>query len=260
MNRYSFSTLFISLFLFISLSAQNEVEKPTAFTYSDNTSILQELMEFSESNPNLNSLFLLEKQPEIEKGQITVSTASGLHSFAYGNMTVTQLYEQILNLPENQILSADELKDQRYNMYYHFGNRKLTQEVRQRLASLLLDELNIKVSQESIPMNRMIITTNPAIQQSLSTQKEVTTKSMNSSPFEVIIQNNPLSKVLNEIRPRPLFQQYQIVDRTELTEDQLLNLSLITGNINDFIATAAEQGLEIKIESGTGTKIKLEPQ
>lgn len=253
-------TLFCTLFTLVGLSAQNALPEPTAFTFSKDKSALQQLMAFSESNPHIAELFFLEEQPKIKDGQIHIGTATGSNSFAYGNMTPAQLYAKILQVPTNQIYVDDDLKTQRYNLFYHAGGTEIDEAERQRIADHFLDRLEIQVSADSVRMDRMIIAANDALEESFAQKSEDETASVHSSPLQISIVNHPLSKVFTEVEKQPLFENYQLVDQTGLSKEQTLNLELNVETMDDFIATASEQGLEVRIESGTGQKVLLEPK
>lgn len=251
-------TIFCTLFTLIGLSAQNAPPEPTAFTFSKDKSALQQLMAFSESNPHVKELFFLEEQPKIKDGQIHIGTATGSNSFAYGNMTPAQLYAKILQVPTNQIYVDDDLKTQRYNLFYHSGGQTLNEELRHQIAHRFLERIDIKVSEDdSVVMDRLVFNANPDVEESIAQPDEKGTAWVHNGAFQISVRNHSISKILSEIQKHPLFSHYHLVDQTGLSEEQSFDVDLSTESIDDFIASAAEHGLEITMEEGKGRHVRL---
>jgi len=261
MHKHILLTLISALYFALGLSAQDAVQTAFTFPLSEEQSTLQQLMKISESNPNVKELFFLEEQPEMQDGTISVGTAKGPNSFAYGNLTAAEMYAQILQVPTNEIHATSDLKDKRYNLFYHSGEQALDEELRQKIARRFLERIDIKVSTEdSVVMDRLVFHAEQDIHQSFAQVHESGTAWIQNSSFQISLRNHSLSKILAEIQKHPLFTHYQLVDQTGLSEEQTLDVDLSTESIDDLIASAAEQGLEITMEEGKGRKVMLTPQ
>jgi hypothetical protein len=252
----------ISTFCFaLGLSAQENGPARTAFTFSEKQSTLQQLFAITESNPHLKELFFLEEQPEMSDGTASIKTVSGPHSFAYGNLTAAEMYAQILQIPSNEIYATKDLEDQRYNLFYHSGGQTMDEELRHQIANRFLESINIKVAdEESVVMDLMVFTATQDIEKAFAQVDESGTAWTQNSSFQISVRNKPLSEIFTEIQKHPLFKHYQLKDNTGLAEEQTLDADLSTESIDDFIASAAKQGLEITLEQGKGKKVMLTPQ
>jgi len=258
-NQIAF--IFISIFYSaFGLSAQDAVK--TAFIFSgEERSALQQLMIISESHPHVKELFFLEEQPKKGKESISIATATGPNSFALGNLTPSQMYARILQVPAQEIHASEKLNNKRYNLFYHSGEQALDEELRQKIARRFLERIDIKVSTEdSVVMDRLVFHAEQDIHQSFAQVHESGTAWIQNSSFQISLRNHSLSKILAEIQKHPLFTRYQLVDQTGLSEEQTLDVDLSTESIDDFIASAAEHGLEITMEEGKGRKVMLTPQ
>ncbi len=252
----------ISTFCFaLGLSAQENGPAQTAFTFSEEQSTLQQLFSITESNPHVKELFFLEEQPEMSDGTMSIKTVTGPNSFAYGNLTAAEMYAQILQIPSNEIYATKDLKDKRYNLYYHSGAQNLDEELRHQIAHRFLESINIKVAEEdSVVMDLMVFTATQDIEKSFAQVDESGTAWTENSSFQISVRNKSLSEIFTEIQKHPLLKYYQLKDKTGLAEEQTLDLHLSTESVDDFIASAAKQGLEITLQEGKGRKVMLTPQ
>lgn len=251
-------TLLFSALFSLGLLAQNNKDQASAFTYSDDESSLQQLMAYSESNPHVKELFFLEEQPKIEDRQIHIGTATGPNSFAYGNMTVAELYAKILQVPTYQIYVDNDLNTQRYNLFYHSGDQILNEGLRHQIAQQFLESIDLKVSEDdSLIMDRLVFRATPDLEKSIAQLDEKGTAWVQHASFQISLRNHSISRILTEIQKHPLFRHYQFVDQTGLSEEQTFDVDLSTESIDDFIASAAEHGLEITMEEGKGRHVRL---
>jgi len=250
--------LFSTLFTLVGLTAQNALPEPTAFTFSEDKSALQELMALSESNPHVKELFFLEEQPEVPNGTIRIGTATGPNSFAFGNMAPAQMYARILEVPTQEIHAPENLEDKRYNLFYHYGDQTLNEELRHQIAHRFLERIDIKVSEDdSVVMDRLVFTATPYVEESIAQPDIRGAASVHKDPLKISVRNHSISKILTEIQKYPLFSHYQFVDQTGLSEEQTLDVDLSMESIDDLIASAAEHGLEITMEEGKGRHVRL---
>ena len=258
MYKNSILAFFCTLFTWVGLTAQNAGPEPTAFTFLEDKSALQQLMAISESNPHVKEFFFLEELPEIEDRQIHIGTATGPNSFAYGNMTVAELYAKILQVPTDHIYVDDGLNTQRYNLFYHSGGQILNERLRHQIAQRFLERIDIEVSEDdSLIMDRLVFRATPDLEKSIAQRDEKGTAWVHHASFRISLRNHSISRILTEIQKHPLFSHYQFVDQTGLSEEQTFDVDLSTESIDDFIASAAEQGLEIRIDSDLGRKVHL---
>lgn len=261
MYKHILLTLISALYFALGLSAQDAGQTAFTFNASEEHSTLQQLMEISESNPNVKELFFLEEQPEMQEGTVSVGTATGPNSFAYGNLTAAEMYAKILQIPTNNIFIADGIKGNRYNLFYHSGGQPIDDQLRTELAHRFLDRIDIKVSQvDSVATDRMVFTTSSVINQSLVRDGDTKTAWTHNSPLRISVRNKSLSQIFREIQKQPLYEHYQLINRTGLSQEQTLNLDLNVETVDDFIASAAAQGLNIEIQSGRVQNIFLAPK
>jgi hypothetical protein len=203
-------------------------------------------------------LFFLEEQPKVPNGTIRIGTATGSNSFAFGNMTPSQIYAQILEVPRQEIHASENLEDKRYNLFYHYGDQPLTEDLRHQIAHRFLERIDIKVSEDdSVVMDRLVFTATPDVEESIAQPDEAGTAWVHNGSFQISVRNHSISKILTEIQKHPLFSHYQLVDQTGLSEEETFDVDLSTQSVDDFIASAAEHGLEIKMEEGKGRHIRL---
>ena len=262
MYKHIAFALFSTFCFALGLSAQENGPAQTAFTLSEEKqSTLQELFTITESNPYVKELFFLEEQPEMSHGTASIKTVSGPHSFAYGNLTAAEMYAQILQIPSNEIYATKDLEDQRYNLYYHSGAQNLNEELRNQIAHRFLESINIQIADEdSVVMDLMVFTATQDIEKAFTQVDESGTAWTENSSYQISVRNNSISTIFTEIQKHSLLKHYQLKDNTGLAEEQTLDVDLSTESVDDFIASAAKQGLEITIEEGKGKKVMLTPQ